>query len=449
MKIRSVIFLLLVMMFPLAGCDGSIDESAMGTVVAATLEAMGVDDAGEPVEPKSPDATADVSEDPASLPPTDAPEATGPGVLQIAFISSGDVWFVEEGAAPIQLTTSGNVERVVLSTDGQLAAFLWHDLSLDVSALRVVNTLAGTEWALFSQPDLDAIYPLGEALHHLPYQFDFIPGSHTVLLNTRKIYMGPGLVQNNDLWSINADTSARTLLLDPGQGGDFYFSPSGDMLALVLPTSLGFVRPDGSDRSPDHLTFSFVITYSEYAYYPIPVWAPDESAIAVLIPAEDPFVDDSAIVWRVPVAGAPTPLLDITGFPFFRNQGKTPHISPDLSTVAFLREISTTSSDLVLAPLDGSAESIYASGNLSWQGWNPDSIQFVYGDAPRNLLLGSVGSPAVGLGFGSRLQWVDADTFLYLDELTATHRFAKVDLPGTASVLAVISGSVFGFDFTK
>ena len=446
MKTRSVIFLLLVMMFSLAGCDGSIDESAMGTVVAATLEAMGVDEAGEPVDPKSPDVTVEVSEDPTLLSPTGAP---GPGVLQVAYISGEDVWFVEEGAAPIQLTTSGYVERVALSTDGQLATFLWHDLSLDVYELRVVNTVAGTEWVLFSQPDLDAIYPLEGAIHHVPYQFDFVPSTHTVLVNTRMIFEGPGLVQNNDLWSIDADTSVRTLLLDPGLGGDFYFSPSGDMLALVLPTSLGFVRPDGSDRSPDHLIFPFVITYSEYAYYPIPVWAPDESAVAVLIPAEDPFIDDSALIWRVPVAGAPTPLLDITGFPFFRNQGKTSTIAPDLSKVAFLREISTTTSDLVVAPLDGSAESIYASGNLSWQGWNPDSTQFVYSDAPRNLLLGSIGVPAIGAGFGSRLQWVDADTFLYLDELTSTHRFAKVDLPSASSVLDIISGSVFGYDFTQ
>ena len=444
MKTRSVILLLLVMMFSLTGCDGSIDEDSIGTVVAATLEAMGVDEAGEPLDSESPDATVEVGED-----PTDAPVMSGPGVLQVAYISGADVWFVEDGAAPIQLTTSGNVERVALSTDGQLAAFTWHDLALDIYELRVVDTVVGTEWVLFSQPDLDAIYPLDGAIHHVPYQFDFIPDTHTVLVNTREIYEGPGLVQNNDLWSIDADTSTRTLLLDPGQGGDFYFSPSGDMLALVLPTSLGFVRPDGSDRSPDHLTFPFVMTYSEYAYYPIPVWAPDESAVAVLIPAEDPFVDDSALVWRVPVAGAPTPLLDLTGFRFFLNSGKTPTIAPDLSTIAFLREITTTSADLVVAPLDGSAESIYASGNLSWQGWNPDSTQFVYTDAPRNLLLGSTGTPAVGLGFGSRLQWVDVDTFLYLDELTSTHRFGKVDLPGTASVLAVISGSVFGYDFTQ
>jgi len=443
-RTRSVIILFLAMLLTLAGCDGSIDEDTMGTVVAATLEAMGVDEVGEPLNSESPDATVVTGDD-----PTAVPGGSGPGVLQVAYISGEEVWFVEDGAAPIQLTTSGNVERVALSTDGQLAAFIWHDLPLDIYELRVVDTVAGGEWVLFSQPDLDAIYPLDGAIHHVPYQFDFIPGTHTVLVNTREIYEGPGLVQNNDLWSIDADTSTRARLLNPGQGGDFYLSPSGDMLALVLPTSLGFVRPDGSDKSPDHLTFPFVITYSEYAYYPAPVWAPDESAVAVLIPAEDPFVDDSALVWRVPVTGAPTPLLDITGFRFFRNSGKTPTIAPDLSKVTFLREITTTSVDLVVAPFDGSAESIYASGNLSWQGWNPDSTHFVYTDAPRNLLLGSAGASAVGLGFGSNLQWVDADTFLYLDQLTSTHRFGKVDLPGSASVLAVISGSVFGYDFTQ
>lgn len=259
MKTRSLIFLLLVMLLSLAGCDGSIDESAMGTVVAATLEAMGVDEAGVPVDQTSPDATAEVSEIPTLLPPTEAP---GPGVLQVAYISGGNVWFVEEGAAPTQLTTSGNVERVVISTDGQLAAFTWHDISLEVYNLRVVDTVAGTESVLFSQPDLDALYPLEGAIHHVPYQFDFVPGTHTVLVNTRRTYEGPGLVQNNDLWSIDTDTSVRTMLLDYGLGGDFYFSPSGDMLALVLPTSLGFVRTDGSDRSPDHLTFPFVMTYS-------------------------------------------------------------------------------------------------------------------------------------------------------------------------------------------
>ena len=445
MKTRSLIFLVLVMLLTLTGCDGPIDENAMGTVVAATLEAMGVDEAGLPVDPTPSDAMVDVGEDPAPPPPTESP---GPGVLQVAYINGENVWFVEEGSAPLQLTTSGSVERVVLSTDGQLAAFIWHDIALEVYDLRVVNTALGTEWVLFSQPDLDAIYPLEGAIHHVPYQFDFVPGTHTVLVNTREIFEGPGLMQNNDLWSIDADTSIRTLLLDPGLGGDFYISPSGDMLALVLPTSMGFVRTDGSDRSPDHLTFSFVITYSEYAYYPVPVWASDESAIAVLIPAADPMADETALIWHVPVEGAPTPLLDITGFPFFRNSGKTPTIAPDFSKVAFLRELSASSVDLVVAPLNGSAESIYASGNLSWQGWNPDSTQFVYTDGPRNLLLGSIGIPAVGVGFGSRLQWLDADTFLYLDVLTSTHRFAKVDLPSASGVLDIISGPGFGYDFT-
>ncbi|NIM94129.1 MAG: hypothetical protein GTO18_10515 [Anaerolineales bacterium] len=449
MKVYRAIIPMLFLLLGLTSCDRFTDESALSTASAATLESMVATLSSELAVTTVPSATAEVIVAPTPLPPTDTPEPPAPEVLKIAFINGGNVWYVEEGGTPAQLTTSGDVERVALSTDGQLVVFLTYDLSLDLYALRVVDTDTGTEAVLITQPELDSLYPLDGAIHHVPHQFEFIPDTHTVLLNTRRTYEGPGLVQNNDLWSIDAETSARTLLFDPGLGGDFYISPSGTQMALVQPTNIGFAQTDGSGRSPDHLIFPFVMTYSEYAYYPVPVWAPDESAVAVLIPPEDPFVDDTARVWRVPLSGAVVPLLDITGFTFFHHSGRTPTIPPDLTKVAFMREITPTTVDLVIAPLDGSPESIYDSGNLSWQGWNPDSMQFVYTDAPLNLILGSLGLPSLGVGFGSRLEWVDADTFLYLDQLTSTHRFGKVDLPGPPSEIAVISGPIFDYDFTK
>jgi hypothetical protein len=302
---------------------------------------------------------------------------------------------------------------------------------------------------LATQADLDGFFPLDGALHHAPFQLDFIPGTHTLLMNTREVFEGPGLLQNNELWSIEAETGARTLLLDRGLGGDFYISPGGDQLALVLPTSIGFAAIDGSGRSPDHLTFPFVSTYSEYAYYPIPVWSLDGSAIVVVIPPADPFADDTARVWRVPVSGGATPLADLTGFNYFRNSSKTPMLAPDLSKVAFMRETARNTFDLVVAPLDGSPESVYSSGDLSWQGWNPDSNQFVFSNSPRNYTLGGLGLPSSGVGFGTHLRWVDEDTLLYLDQLTASHRFGIVNLPGPAAELAVISGNVFDYDFTE
>ena len=448
MKTCSVLILSFILLFGLTGCNQPIAEDTLSTVVAGTLEALDSGGVADGVDPKLADTTMEAAEDPAPLAPTIPPLDPGPGVLTIAYLNAGEVWFVQEGGTPIQLTTSGNVEKVILSTDAQLAVFVRHELSPEFYELRAVDTASGTETVLVSQADFDAFYPLDGALHHAPYQLDFIPGTHTLLMNTREVFEGPGLLQNNELWSIDADTSTRTLLLERGLGGDFYISPGGGQLALVLPTSIGFANIDGTGRSPDHLIFPFVITYSEYAYYPIPVWSLDGSGVVVVIPPADPLVDDIAQVWRVPVSGAAASLVDLTGFNFFRNQSRNPLLAPDLSKVAFMRETAPNTFDLVVAPLDGSAESIYTSGDISWQGWNPDSTRFVYSDAPRNYLLGGLGLPVTGVGFGMYLRWVDADSLLYLDHLTATHRFGVVNLPAPASELDVISGSVFDYDFT-
>jgi hypothetical protein len=449
MRFRCETILLLLLILSLTGCNAPVDESTMGTAVAATLVA--IDDGGT-VTPEAyelPEATVAEGEGPAPIAPSDTVEPTSPGVLTIAFISGGDVWFVQEGGVPLQLTTHGDVVEVVLATDGQLAAYVRQHPGTYAEALWVVSTSSGAELALLTQADLDGLVPLDGALHNVPYQFEFVPGTHTLLMNTRKTFEGPGLVLNNELWSIDADSGARSLLLAPGLGGDFYISPNGNKLALTQATSIAFANIDGTSRSPDHLTFPSVITYSEYAYYPIPVWSGDGNAIVVVIPPEDPFLSDTAQVWRVPVSGAAAHLIDLTGFSFFRNQGKKPLISPDLTRVAFMRETAPNNFNLVVVPVDGSAESVYASGDITWQGWNHDSIRVVYGVVPLNIYLVGPGLSPTGLGVGSHLRWVDLDTFLYLDKLTATNRFSLVSMPGGPSEIAVISGQVFGYDLTE
>jgi hypothetical protein len=449
MRYHLVAILLLIFILMLTSCNAPVDESAMATAIAATMVALDEGVAGEPEAHDLPDATVVVDEDPMAMVGTETSEPSGPDMLTIAFINGGNVWFVQEDGEPQQLTTYGDVVEVALSTDGQLAAFVRQHPGTYAEELWVVNTSSGIELTLLTQTDLDGLVPLNGALHNVIYQFKFVPGTHNLLMNTRKTFEGPGLVLNNELWSIDAESGARSLLLAPGLGGDFYISPSGNKLALTQATSIAFANIDGTGRSPDHLTFPSVITYSEYAYYPIPIWSGDGSAIVVVIPPEDPFLSDTAQVWRVPLSGAAVPLLDLTGFSFFRNQGKTPMIAPDLSQVAFMRETAPNNFDLVVVPLDGSTESIYVSGDITWQGWNPDSLRAVYGVVPLNYYLVGPGLSPMGLGFGSHLRWVDLDTFLYLDTLSTTHRFSLVNMPGAPSEIAVIAGQVFAYDFTE
>jgi hypothetical protein len=446
MKIRLSIILILAVSLTLASCNLPVDENALSTAVAAT---MAVSESGDPKDADSPDTTAAVDEDPAPIPPSDTSEPVSPGVLTVAYTNAGNVWYYQEGGSPIQLTSSGNTEQVVITQDGQWVAFLWHNTSTDVYELRVVQTATSTESVLLTQADLDAFYPLDGALHQVPYQFEFIPGTHTLLMNTRRTFEGPGLVLNNDLWSIEADSGVRTPLLTPGLGGDFYLSPSGSKIALTQANTIGFANSDGTARSPDHLTFSPVITYSEYQYYPVAVWAPDESAIAVVIPPEDPFVSDTAQVFRLPISGGSTHLVDLIGFNFFRNQQRTPLISPDLSRVAFMRETAPNNYDLVVTPLDGSPETVHASGDITWQAWNPDSTRMVHREIPLNYMLVGPGLTPAGLGFGMYLRWVDVDTYFFLDTLTSTRRFGVATLPGAPFEIDVIAGQIFDYDFTQ
>ncbi len=441
---RKLVSLLILSSLSLAGCNLPVNEEVLSTTVAATLQAVDSDG-----EPKLPDATLDEGAEPVPDIATDTPDPNTPGVLTVAYINDGNIWFWQEGGSPVQLTASGNAVEVILSTDGELAVFIWLNQATNVHEVHAVDTASGSESVLLTQADLDGFAALDGALHHIPHQIGFLPGSHTFLLSTRKTFEGPGLVPNNDLWSINGESGVRLALLPPGQGGDFYLSPSGSMLALTQADSIAFANADGTGRSPDHLVFPPVITYSEYQYYPLAVWAPDDSGITVMIPPEDPFLSDTAQVYQLPVSGGSTLLTELIGFTYFRNQSLLPHISADLSKIAFMRETAPNTFDLVVQPLDGTAESVAASGNISWQGWNPDSVRMVYGDLPSNYLLTGPGLTPFGLGFGQHLRWVDADTYLYLDTLTATHRFSVTTLPGSPMEIDVIAGQSFDYAFTR
>jgi len=114
-----------------------------------------------------------------------------------------------------------------------------------------------------------------------------------------------------------------------------------------------------------------------------------------------------------------------------------------------MRETAPNNFDLVVTPLDGSPETVFASGDITWQGWNPDSTRMVHGVTPLNYMLVGSGITPTGLGFGMYLRWVDADTYFYLDTLTATHRFGVATLPGAPFEIDEIVGQIFDYDFTQ
>jgi len=245
----------------------------------------------------------------------------------------------------------------------------------------------------------------------------FLPGTHRLVFNTQETSEGPGFIQNDDLISIDLDSDSLERLLPPGSGGDFYPSPDGTKLAIIQTTSIGFSDSDGLNLHPEILTFPAVTTYSDYSFYPEPVWSPDSSHFAVAIPSEDPLAPNpTSTVWILSADGSPpvqTTLIE--GQSFFQQAFGAPVIAPDLSKISFMRTGSEQNEGhLIIADEGGSGEIVYTTGNLRWVGWSPDSSAFVYSVGPMDLKLGAIGEPPQPLGNGMQFRWINSEDYLFL-----------------------------------
>ena len=154
-----------------------------------------------------------------TMPPTPTPIPASTE-LRVAFVNVTEngynAWLWTEGkgeAAP--LTNAGGVGDVKISDDGEIVAFtrgdgLWMVRGDGTEERQLVS--AG-EFAALEPRELSHASELSVALHH----FDWVPGTHMLAFNTR-LRMEIGLVLNEDLHLVNADTLERTALLPPGEG---------------------------------------------------------------------------------------------------------------------------------------------------------------------------------------------------------------------------------------
>lgn len=410
----------------------------VATIVAATVAAQS--------GPTSPPPT---SPPPTDLPPTELPPtAAPPAVRRIVYTDAGNVWQITGPSPPGQLTSSGQAVDVKISSDGERVAFVRYDPSANVYEVRRVNSDGSGEMVLLDQGTLDTLHPLDGALHIAPYELDFLPGDHDLLMNTQGVFEGPGLALYEDLLQVDTDTGAVTEILPPEQGGSFHISPHGSQVALVRPTSLSIADVDGTNRRNDLVTFPTIITYSEFLYHPPAVWSPDSSAVGMVIPSEDPLASaTSGTVWRVPAAGgAASSLATIPGDFYFPQMSGGALISPDLRVVAFLRETSPNIFDLYHANPDGSGETIYDSGNIQWKGWGPDSTHFIYAKNATNLYLGRIGNPPISLATGTNLRWITATRYLYLSGSAGSWTLMRGELGSGDTPLVSPAGDFIAFD---
>ncbi|OGO18615.1 MAG: hypothetical protein A2Z14_12200 [Chloroflexi bacterium RBG_16_48_8] len=443
---RRSLFLIPFLFLYLIACNlfegSSSDRDEIPTDLAATMT-PGTFSTEEPPIATTP---------PTSIPPSEIPPS--PPVHKIVFTNGGNVWLIEAGSPPQQLTTSGFAEEVVISSDGSKIAFKRRLTLDDLAELRSVNADGSGETVLLSTDDMKALYPSTlESKGFEIAQIAFFPGTHDLLFNTYKAFEGVGLAMTDDLLRINTDSGDLTRLLPPDSGGQFAISPDGTRIVIIQPDRIHLVNPDGSGLLTDLITYSPVITYSEFQYYAQPVWSRDSGAVGFAIPSSDPLGGSpSGDIWRIPRTGSSAVrTATIPGDFYFSQVFSSSTLSILFDRVAFMRETGTPNvRDLYIANSDGSSETMYDTGEISWYGWAPDGIHFVYSlSDPMNLQLGTVGSSPTSLVHGMDLRWINASDFVYLAGSIGSWTLYKGTAGMAPITLATPSGDFISYDFTR
>lgn len=365
----------------------------VATLVAAQLTAIAAESAGSTPLPLPAEVTA--------LPAAPASK------YRIVYAKGGNIWFLAEGSAPLQLTFSGLDEEPVLSRDGRVAAFRRG------SEIFAVNTDGSGERLVVPGSYVDAQRP-ADATAAKPVALVFVPGGNDLFFDIFVETEGYPY-RTYALHRADVDAGSPYPLIPAGAGGGrVVFSPDGLLAALVHPDYISLLRVDGTDLGAV-FKFKMVSTYSEWFYFPEVVWKDDSTGFYTVIPAsailENP--SEPTRFYYVPVSGDAARLAEFVAAPVWEG---FPYIAPNGAGVLYPKRVGDV---IEIHVIDAStADRLYTSApGLSTLGWNPNSRDFAYrGGDPASAWLAQIGSPAVALNDAGMFRgpsWLDESRFLF------------------------------------
>ncbi len=461
---KQILIVLVIILLSSLACslpftnNAPTSEDIAGTAaaaVASTLTAM---------------APLEVPTEPESLANTPIPDTeptavikSKPDELRLAVVDSErNLHSWQEGDSLTLLVNSGDVSQAVLSPDGEWIVFTRISTDgIDVS-LWAIRFDGSDQKLLVSHTDFMAmpLHPdltdLSSILTVAPHMIKFIPGTHTVVFNIYPQFNAPGFLDNKDLWYINVDTAERRAFLSPGQAGHFYFSPDGTQMALVTPDRIDLLNTDGSNRRIGVLNYSFVYTYSEYAYHATPVWSPDSTYLRVSIPPQDPLGDPTAPVniYHIPTDGSLATLLTSVVVAPLDNAV----LAPDANHFTYKEQIADPAENLYslkFTDLSGSTPVEFTTGSLGFGSWAPDSSHFYFINwNPREYFIGQLGVPgviAVDANPVINFSWITSDQFVFIYQSGINYQL-RLGTLSTPSVEIANLGSGLGnpsYDFVN
>jgi len=430
-------------------------------IVLATDAARPTADVATPTQAATPTPALQPTVSPTPAPTLTPTRESSP--LRVAFVKDGNVWLWTErpalsadgtsdaeGQEATALTSAGGVSDVKISDDGPIVAFI---RGLELWA---VNSDATGERTLISIEDIAAMVEPGDPGVRL-YHFEWVPGTHVVAFNTH-VHLEVGLVLNDDLRLVDADTLEQTVLLPRGKGGQFYYSPDGRQIAVVRSGTITLIDADGGNPR-DALTYTPPVTRSEYQYYARPVWAADSESLRVTIPPADPYAQPPQFttVWHTRTDGRPAGLIaTIAAKPLSQ-----PAFSPDLSHVAYLEQPEgalpgSSEGSLLITDLDSKETVTYHPQAGLVYGWAPDSQHFAFLTHPQlpQAQIGKLSDdpvPAYGDPDVAAIDvlWVDADRYFFIAITSQGRSLLLGGTGGTSTVVATVTGRSLPYDFAR
>jgi hypothetical protein len=436
--------------------------TAPAGAAASTVEAGAVENASLLPAPMTPTPVPDDY-----VPPTPEPAFTPmpidayavPDGLRVVFARDGDIWLWTAGTRAAELLTSvgDDLFEVKLSGDGRIVVF-WR-----ADELWGIDSDGTNERQLLGAEDFETMESDGVEVRL--NRFEWVPGTHTLAFNTR-LRLEAGDVLAEDLRLVDADTLEQTMLLPPGEGGEFTYSPDGSQIAVVTPGDVSLLDADGANRRDGVLTYAPVAMASVDDFHVNPVWAADGSALMVAVPPADPDARplQHTTIWRISTDGASAELVTtISALP----GDHAVSFSPLLTYVAYgeVLQLGDTPAEvqvqLKVARLGTSDWQAYHDLSALY-GWAPGSRRFAFvagRDRPQ-LQIGqwSGGTVPGSLDAGVPVQgfrWVDGDHYLFVARYNGEQgaegdRFDLVlgEIGGSSTVL-VSAADLLTYDFAR
>ena len=381
-----------------------------------------------------------------SMPTSSLPISSAPNELRMAYVVDGNLYF-QDGSNSLKKLTNGGEDRspILFSESGDKIFFFRGKMS---EALYSISTDGSNEQVLATNNQLNSIsseydestLPCDAILvHHTPF----------LLFHTCFHPYEETTIHNDDLFMINTNTGQVKRVFASGQGGAYYVSPNGSMLAVDRLGYIDIVDINGKMLRPKVATY----TLSE----PIPLapqvfWKSDSSGFVIVLPTNthyDTAPDPRYQVWNYSLAGQAATQIDLTPAPVGTDSIR---VSPDGNWILY-----TNYEDglFYLGDLrNGHTQSLGSLQVVFGYEWSADSIHFVYGiphAGGRGISLGSVNSTPSLIGKGDFIGWLDDSRYLYITDST----ILMGEIGGIATVIltdvpiSLFPGNPAGFVFNE